>query len=160
MRMAADLLGVDQAWLAGLDQTATRSPQPDRVLHKTIPLFGQAVAGEDGSFPLNGERLAELPCPPQIENVRDPYAVVISGDSMEPRYRTGTVVYVNPSRVPRRGDDVVIQVKVREELAGYVKEFVQIAQDKITVRQLNPEKKIVFPLSEIQAVHVVQLAER
>jgi phage repressor protein C with HTH and peptisase S24 domain len=159
---ASEILGVSVDWLTGgtkrppVPMAAMASPAAGRLL----PLYGQAVAGDDGRFPFNGEVLSELPCPPQLERTPHAYAVNVLGDSMEPRYRSGSIAYVNPSRAPRRGDDVVVQVEEDGELWGYLKEFVGVAHDKLTLLQLNPSKKLVFPTERVRSVHVVHLIER
>ena len=79
---------------------------------------------------------------------------------MEPRYRAGEIVFVNPTRPPRRGDDVVIQVEVDGELSGYIKEFIQESDDKLVVSQFNPDKKITFRRETVRSVHVIEMASR
>jgi phage repressor protein C with HTH and peptisase S24 domain len=166
LALAAQYLDVDLAWLSALDhqpkiETAEqqRSAQPWSG-QRTLPLLGIATGGSDGRLIFSGDVLDELACPPQLERVRDPYAVAISGESMIPRYRAGEIAYVNPSRPPRRGDDVVVQVMQAGELSGYVKELIQMTEDRVVVRQLNPEKRFTYKRADVRAVHVIDLATR
>src|SRR3546814_4605937 len=48
--------------------------------------------------------------PPSIDSNRKSYALYITGESMEPRYRAGDLVYVDPRRAPSIGDDVIVQL--------------------------------------------------
>src|SRR3546814_12355143 len=43
--------------------------------------------------------------PPSIDSNRKSYALYITGESMEPRYRAGDLVYVDPRRAPSIGED-------------------------------------------------------
>ena len=61
-----------------------------------IPLYGQAVGGSDGQFPLNGSLITEIAAPPSLAGVAGAYAVMVVGTSMEPRYFAGEAVFVNP----------------------------------------------------------------
>jgi hypothetical protein len=45
---------------------------------------------------------------------------------MEPRYRSGEIVYANPARSPRREDDVIIQVT---DATGRIWAYGQFAGD-------------------------------
>ena len=64
-----------------------------------IPAYGHAVGGKDGEFILNGNQVTEVLAPASLSSVPDAYAVYVVGDSMEPRYFAGEVVFVNP-RLP------------------------------------------------------------
>ena len=48
--------------------------------------------------------------PPNVLNVPDAYAVVMPTDYMEPRFRQGDTLYVDPELQPYYGDDVVIKL--------------------------------------------------
>ena len=66
------------------------------------------------------------------------YALEISGDSMEPAYRDGTVIVVSPAAPIRRGDRVVVKTKDGEVMA---KELKRRTAKSIELRSLNPEHK-------------------
>jgi len=56
---------------------------------RKIPAFGQAMGGKNGAFVLNGNKIADVLAPPSLDGVPDAYAVLVVGDSMEPRYFAG-----------------------------------------------------------------------
>jgi hypothetical protein len=77
-----------------------------------------ARAGADGFFDENGFPVGA------DETVRFPdlgedrvYALEIAGDSMEPMYRAGDVVIVQPGAAVRRGDRVVVRTRAGEVMA-------------------------------------------
>lgn len=85
---------------------------------RAIPIVGMARAGADGFFDENGFPVGAG------ETVRFPdlgedrvYALEIAGDSMEPTYRAGDVVIVQPGAAVRRGDRVVVRTRSGEVMA-------------------------------------------
>ncbi|WP_269581913.1 helix-turn-helix domain-containing protein [Roseibium sp. Sym1] len=120
-----------------------------------IPIFGQAVGGADGRFELNGNFIDSIFAPPSLSSVKNAYAVMIVGESMEPRYIAGETVYVHPHVPVRAGDYVVLQIKDNktDDLHGYVKRFKSLTKDKLTVTQLNPQKSLTFPRDSVESIH-------
>ena len=126
----------------------------------TIPLYGQAVGGIDGEFILNeGNKLADLVAPPALESVTGAYAVTVSGDSMEPRYFDGEVVFVHPKRRPVRGDFVVAQIHNPKDDGtpplAYVKRLVRWSEGGLVLEQYNPPKELKFEHRAVVSVHVI-----
>ncbi len=85
---------------------------------RAIPIVGMARAGADGFFDEQGFPIGA------DETVRFPdlgedrvYALEIAGDSMEPTYRAGDVVIVQPGAAVRRGDRVVVRTRAGEVMA-------------------------------------------
>jgi phage repressor protein C with HTH and peptisase S24 domain len=83
-----------------------------------IPVVGMARAGADGffdeaGFPVGAEETVRFP---DLGEERV-YALEIVGDSMEPMYRAGDVVIVQPGAAVRRGDRVVVRTRAGEVMA-------------------------------------------
>ena len=105
---------------------------------RTIPLIGVAQAGtggffDDGGFPV-GAGWDEVAFP-HIGSAHA-YALEIAGDSMNPVYRDGDVVIVDPEAAVRRGDRVVVKTQEGEVLA---KELKRQTAKTIELKSLNPE---------------------
>lgn len=122
-----------------------------------IPVYGSAVGGIDGEFQLNGSILYEVMAPPSLTPVAGAYAVQVSGDSMEPRYFDGEVVFVDPSRRVTRGDFVVAQIIVDESdtRMAYIKRFVRHNAEELVLEQYNPPKRLSFKHGNVHSVHFV-----
>ncbi|WP_419906471.1 XRE family transcriptional regulator [Hoeflea sp.] len=122
-----------------------------------IPVFGQAVGGVDGEFVMNGDRLEDVFSPPSLSSVAGAYAVYVAGESMEPRYFDGEIVFVNPSKRARRGDFVVAQIQTEEHgpILAYVKRFIRWNAEELVLSQYNPEKELQFPAAQVISVHLV-----
>src|SRR5882724_4974326 len=90
---------------------------------KSVPLIGFAEAGaggyfDDGGFPV-GKGWDEIAFP--AVNDENAYALEISGNSMEPAYRDGTVIIVSPAASIRKGDRVVVKTKDGEVMVKELK---------------------------------------
>jgi phage repressor protein C with HTH and peptisase S24 domain len=107
---------------------------------QAVPLIGLAEAGaggffDDGGFPA-GKGWDEIAFP--AVNDEHAYALEISGSSMEPAYRDGTIILVSPTSPVRRGDRVVVKTKNGEVMA---KELKRRTSKSVELRSLNPEHK-------------------
>src|SRR5687767_4742602 len=107
---------------------------------QAVPLIGLAEAGaggffDDGGFPV-GRGWDEIAFP--AVNDEHAYALEISGNSMEPVYRDGTIIMVSRQAPIRRGDRVVVKTKNGEVMA---KELKRRTSKSIELRSLNPAHK-------------------
>ncbi|MEP0323264.1 S24 family peptidase [Bauldia litoralis] len=126
-----------------------------------IPIFGQAVAGEDGVFEFSGEPVDHLPAPTALAGVSDAYGVYVQGDSMEPRYFAGEIVYVHPRRPPTRGCFVVVQLRPEADGGSppaYVKRFMSWGSRELVLEQFNPAKELRFTSDRVLAVHRIVMS--
>jgi phage repressor protein C with HTH and peptisase S24 domain len=106
----------------------------------SAPLLGFAKAGDDGYFDDAG-----FPVGDGWEDVRFPgigtetvYALEITGDSMEPVYRSGDRIVVAPGLPVRKGDRVVAKTKDGEILA---KVLGRLNTRTVELISLNPAYK-------------------
>jgi phage repressor protein C with HTH and peptisase S24 domain len=117
---------------------------------QTVPVIGLAQAGaggffDDAGFPV-GKGWDEISFP----QVDDPhaYALEVSGDSMEPAYRDGTIIVVSPSAPVRRGDRVVVRTREGEVMA---KELKRKTAKTVELRSVNPDhRERTLNLDEVQ----------
>src|SRR5882757_6186755 len=108
------------------------------VATHAVPLIGFAEAGsggyfDDGGFPV-GKGWDEIPFPAVDDE--HAYALEISGDSMEPLYRDGTIILISPAASIRRGDRVVVKTREGEVM---VKELKRRTAKTVELRSLNTE---------------------
>ncbi|WP_283195510.1 S24 family peptidase [Rhizobium sp. AN80A] len=126
-----------------------------------VPLRGQSVGGPNGRFILNGAEVGRLFVPPSLEGVEGAYAVRVFGTSMEPRFKAGETVWINPHEPVRSGDDVIVQVLTDEEhqLESYIKEFRSRSSKVTRLWQHNPdegeENELVFESDQVFSVHKI-----
>jgi phage repressor protein C with HTH and peptisase S24 domain len=116
--------------LIGGDEPNTEAFAP------AIPVIGFAQAGDKGYFDEQG-----YPSGDGWNEVEIPrfsgsgyYALEVSGDSMEPLYRKGDKVIVDPAGRLRKNDRVIVKTKGGEVLA---KELTRKSADNVTLKSLN-----------------------
>lgn len=125
-----------------------------------IPVYGSAVGGIDGEFAMNGVALYEVIAPAVLDNVSGAYAVQVSGESMEPRYFDGEIVFVNPHRRVVKDDFVIVQIFADHEddpPLAYVKRFVRHNAVELVLAQYNPPKELRFPHERVKSVHYITM---
>ena len=136
---------------AGAIYSGERWPRDLRVL-------GMAECGPDGWSLWNGEVIEMTSRPPNLAGAMLAYAVYVVGDSMEPRYHSGELVYVHPGRPVDVGAYVLVQVKPRHDgdaPRAVVKRLVRRSATKVTLEQFNPKKNIELKSSDILSMHRV-----
>lgn len=121
-------------------------------LNDNLPVIGHARGGHEGFFFENGVVHEFVPRPDPLRRVADAYAVYVNGASMEPRYYSGELVYVNPVRPPRAGDFVVVEF---DDGQGFVKQLVKQTGDLVILHQFNPDKLIEVPRERIKLIHLI-----
>lgn len=169
----AEVLGTTTGWLISGEGREDASvhmsydEQPNAVIgekfalsKQRLPVYGQAVGGVDGEFPMNGNTLFDVLCPPQLSEISGAYAVSISGDSMYPRYEDGEIAFVDPTRRVKKGDYVVAQIIIDEHgpPQAYVKKFIRHNASELVLEQFNPAKELHFPHKRVVSVHFIALA--
>lgn len=131
---------------------------PRNEMPRDVPVLGTAMGGNgEGAFELNqtGGIVDMVLRGPGIANSRKVFAIYVEGDSMWPRFRPGALVYCDPSRPPRIGDDVVVVMAAFEPgkpPQAYLKELVRRSASEIVTRQFNPDKEVRFPADQVQQV--------
>jgi phage repressor protein C with HTH and peptisase S24 domain len=175
--LIADFFGVAKEWLMFGDaqdkpQAPERQPQlpadafefnPVDVpqpaeLRTYLPVLGSVRGGDgdDGDFEMNGTVIDRVKAPPTLANVRGAYGLYVQGDSMEPRYFAGELVYVHPHKGVTVGCFAVIQFKPRHDgdpVRALVKRLVGKTATKWRVEQYNPSKVYEIDQSEVLRVH-------
>lgn len=103
---------------------------------RSIPIVGLARAGADGffddaGFPVGAADTVRFP---DLGDERV-YALEISGDSMEPLFRNGDVVIVQPGAAVRKGDRVIVRTRTGEVMA---KQLGRRTDTSLELLSLNP----------------------
>lgn len=141
------LNAVDASWeefvalLAGKPTSAGRA----------IPIVGMARAGADGffdegGFPVGADETVRFP---DLGDERV-YALEIAGDSMEPVFRAGDIVIVQPGAAVRRGDRVVVRTRAGEVMAKVLGRRNEQTTELFSCNPAHPPR--VLPASDIDWV--------
>jgi len=113
----AKALQCTQEWLLEGIQGTTENGATYRVtsnvtdapeMSGTVPVISWVAAGgwtEVGMVETDLEQAERMPRPPGASD--ETFALRVVGESMAPKYRPGTVIYIDPAVQPENGDDVV-----------------------------------------------------
>lgn len=153
----SQLLGEGQGNPAEQRSNMIYSGRPE-IPKRFLPVYGSASCGSDGEFELNGERMADVICPPNLELVKDAYAVQVSGTSMFPQFDEGYIVWVDPTRTPRKGNPVVAEIQQDEygPPLAFIKRLVRRSMRELVLLQIYPEEReLVFDNAKVRNVHLI-----
>ena len=98
--------------------------------------------------------------PPQPISGAEAYALYVAGSSMEPRYRPGDPLFVDPKRPPAIGDDVVVQLRSEtggdvEITAGLIKTLARRTGSYLELEQYQPAIRFRVPMERVAHIHRV-----
>lgn len=133
-------------------------PEPREIIAglKTLPIVGRAKGGNGSAIVLDGTVTDHIPSPRTLDEVPGAYGLEVVGDSMEPRYFAGEIVYVHPTRTIHRGAHIVLQVRDGDgDLHAYIKRYVATSNDHVVVTQYNPVEEIRFERESVEAMHLI-----
>ena len=93
---------------------------------------------------MNGETGEFMRRPPRFGGRSDLFALYVQGNSMEPRYLPGELIYVEQRRPPQNGDHVVVELLPAEDgtREAYLKLLLGVTPTKVRLQQYNPAKVI------------------
>jgi hypothetical protein len=113
-------------------------------------------------LPINRARRAKLQQPQKEKIVNegvyaDAYDVIVPDRTMEPRFNEGYILNVSPSTIPRKGDDVFIELAPKSGSVPkiYVKALVALDKNTVRLLQLNPKKTLTVQRKDVLALHKV-----
>lgn len=120
-----------------------------------LPVYAGAEGGPSG-LQVTPDPIDWVPRPRPLRNVPKAFAVYVIGDSMEPAYRHGDMVFVHPALPALRGDDVLLTKQGSDrELVAMIKHLVGWSDRYWKLKQFNPEREFQVSKSEWPQVHVV-----
>lgn len=130
---------------ARLSEVKPAQPSPPSKQPATdLPVYGLAAGSITGALTMTNEPIDYRNAPPALSRVRDAYALIVTGSSMEPRYEAGDYIYVDPHRPPRQGDHVVIQEFRHGGTVVSIKRFERLTETHIVTSQYNPLAEVKF----------------
>ncbi|MFK5980842.1 MAG: S24 family peptidase [Rhizobiaceae bacterium] len=130
--------------------------QPEQ-LPVDIPIYGTAAGSISGSVAILSDVIDWVARPAGLKNAQHSYALYVSGNSMQPKYSPGDIIFLHPGRPPKSGDIVVVQTQNHDgaDVISFVKEYIKPTDDGILTRQYNKPVDIEFKTNTIKAIHRV-----
>ncbi len=112
--------------------------------------MGAVKGGAEGFYFNEGEAKEFVVRPPAMGGVSNAFALYVDGESMEPRYYAGEMLYVNPNRPITRDCFVAVEMGDGQ---GLIKQFVRRNDDHLVLAQFNPPKEIRLPVAQVKRVY-------
>jgi len=136
---------------------------PRQYMPQDVPVMGTAACNADhGSFKLDSSIIDYVRRPPGLLTTKDVYALYVEGDSMEPRFTAGDLVFVHPRKPVRIGDSVVVQIakSENEPIEAMIAVLSKRTSHEVFLQKYNPNKIIHFDNKNIVAIHkILEMAE-
>lgn len=138
-----------------------QQPSPDfipgaqLVGEKDLPVFGTAQGGS-GALIVTNEPVDWVVRPDPLLRVKDGYGMIITGDSMDPALKPGSIALINPHLPPRVGDFCLFRNHAEDGTThAVIKEYRGETDIAWRVRQYSPAKDFMLKKSEWQVRHLV-----
>lgn len=123
-------------------------PPPKFLGDRDLPVYSSAEGGQ-GTMVVNTDPIEWVPRPWYLGNVRDGYAVLVVGDSMEPVFEAGDMAVVNPRLPPRKDKNVVLVSRESEgEFVATIKRLLGWTDKDWKLRQFNPRRDFTLSKKE------------
>jgi len=136
-----------------LKSATTQDYEISERTRPTLPLFGSARGGFDGSEIDYLNPITYVPRPIELMNVKNAAALLVIGDSMEPRYFAGEQVIVDPRQAYRARDFVVVELQGE---VAIIKQFLGRGPDGIRLRQYNGDpQELVIPIKDVVGIYKI-----
>ncbi len=145
--------------LAGIEPGASPSQGREAVTRpvatigpaqRDLPVMG-AVRGDGDGFLFNAGQPTEfVERPANLRGVFNAFALYMDGDSMEPRYYAGELVYVNPNRPLTRHCFVAVELNSGQ---GLIRQFLRRSETELVLHQFNPAKDLHIKSGDVRKVY-------
>jgi phage repressor protein C with HTH and peptisase S24 domain len=117
---------------------------------RDLPVLGAVKGGAEGFYFNEGEAKEYLVRPPTLDGVANGFALYVEGESMEPRYFAGEILYVNPNRPITRNCFVAVELADGQ---GMIKQFLRRSDEHVMLHQFNPPKDIRVPVENVKRIY-------
>lgn len=151
------IAGVTPLRLATDVRIAEVSPPSRMQMANDVPVMGTAAGSHlKGAFQFSMDPIDYVRRPPALVGARDVYSLYVEGESMEPEFRPGQLIYVHPHKPPRIGDAVVIQCVMADgSYEATIGIYARRTAEMIAIHKHNPKATIEINRSIVAAIHKV-----
>jgi SOS-response transcriptional repressor LexA len=120
------------------------------IAPRDLPVMGAVKGGSEGFYFNEGEAKEYVLRPAGLAGASNAFALYVDGDSMEPRYFAGELVYVNPNRPLTKHCFVAVEMRDGQ---GLIKQFLKRSDETVVLRQFNPAKDLRLPAREVKQIY-------
>jgi phage repressor protein C with HTH and peptisase S24 domain len=149
--------------LAGLEGSQSAPARTGAAVVRPVSLNASAAAGQrdlpvqsafregaEGFWFVEGDAKEFVERPANLRGVANAFALYAEGESMQPRYFAGELLFVNPNRPITPNCFVAIEMM---DGRGQVRQFLRRTHDGIFVRRLTPDQEQRLPAREVKRLY-------
>lgn len=115
-----------------------------------LPVFGTSL-GAHGAWVMTRAAVNLVARPSVLMHVQGGYGLIVTGDTMSPEHKPGSIALVNPHLPPRVGDSCVFRSDGTDQ--AILKEYRGETPTHWKVRQHNPPQDFTLKKSEFEHCH-------
>ena len=113
-------------------------------------MIGAVKGGSEGFYFNEGEAKEFVERPANLKGAFNAFALYVDGDSMEPRYFAGELLYVNPNRPITKNCFVAVELADGQ---GLIKQFLRRSDDEVVLHQFNPTRDIALKADAVKRIY-------
>lgn len=122
------------------------------VGRRDLPVYSAVRGSFDGSEINYHDPVGYTHRPAFLNGVKDAAAILLMGDSMEPRYFAGETLLLDPRQPVKPGDFVAVEL---HDHMAIVKRLVRRTADVLELEQMNPSATMKLKRSQIVGIYKV-----
>ncbi|HET6161203.1 MAG TPA: S24 family peptidase [Dongiaceae bacterium] len=117
---------------------------------RDLPVHSIFREGSDSFWFVEGDAKEFVERPANLRGVANAFALYADGESMQPRYFAGELLFVNPNRPITPNCFVAIEMT---DGSGQVRQFLRRTHDGVFVRRFNPEQELRLPVPQVKRMY-------
>lgn len=117
-----------------------------------VPLYASAEGGS-GSLIIERDPIGAEKRPPELQGVKNGYAIYLVGESMSPEFEPGDTLFINPRLPIIPNSPCVFYSNKNDEPVATVKRYLRDTGDDWEVKQHNPKRDFGLPKEEWATRH-------
>ncbi len=117
---------------------------------RDLPVHSAFREGADGFWFVEGDAKEFVERPANLRGVANAFALYADGESMQPRYFAGELLFVNPNRPITPNCFVAIEMA---DGRGQVRQFLRRSHDGVFVRRFSPDQEQKLPAPEVKRMY-------
>ena len=117
---------------------------------RDLPVHSAFREGSDGFWFIDGDAKEFVERPANLRGVANAFALYADGETMQPRYFAGELLFVNPNRPITPNCFVAVEMM---DGRGQIRQFLRRTHDGIFLRRLNPDHEQRLPAAEVKRMY-------
>jgi SOS-response transcriptional repressor LexA len=117
---------------------------------RDLPVHSAFREGADGFWFVEGDAKEFVERPANLRGVANAFALYADGESMQPRYFAGELLFVNPNRPITPNCFVAIEMT---DGRGQVRQFLRRTHDGIFVRRFTPDQEQRLAAAQVKRMY-------